>query len=98
MLSFRRTCNCPGSWNLGLSPGNEGNKKAVLNWEVGHRMRKPEKQYSAPAQEYLAPSTHSGGQVSEKGCWDPLWCVITIAAVQAEIKDQIKFQAAGTSI
>lgn len=61
-------------------------------------MRKTEKQYSAPAQGYLAPSTGYGGQVSEKGRRDPLWYIITIAAVQAEIKDQIKFQAAGTSI
>lgn len=34
----------------------------------------------------------------EKGCWDTLWRIITSAAVQAEIKDQIKFQTAGTSI
>lgn len=62
-------------------------------------MRKTEKFDSAPAREYLAPSTPYEGQVSsEKGRWNPLWCIITTAAVQAEIKDQIKFQAAGTSI
>lgn len=45
------------------------------------------------------PSSHDEGQVSrEEGYWDTLWHIITSAAVQAEIKDQIKFQTAGTSI
>lgn len=61
-------------------------------------MRKPEKQYSAPVRDYLAPSTHPGGQVSEKRALGPFMAHNSHAAVQAEIKDQIKFQAAGTSI
>lgn len=41
---------------------------------------------------------HLPGQVTGSGLRDNFGCIITAAAVQAEIKDQIKFQAAGTLV